>query len=564
MPTTSTLIKFGLYVLEVKQDGSLSAADLQPFSNLNDLRTGTATNRPYASYEPDYWLLDGNYKFLPADPSSVHLGMMSASISDASGDFDTPPVLTITFSKTHSAPSLILRFGESSGDYADDINIAYYDAVDGLIRSDDYAPADVVFSTDVPVDDFKKIVITFNSTNRPYRYLRLTAIDYGDLLTLDSASIKSASAVEEIDQLSGEVRYCTLDLRLYSSDAQFSILNPTGYYASLADRQPLLVYEQVDNEQVFIGQYYLDDWENASATEIELRCIDRLGVLDTQTYRGGIWTTPIAVEDLLEEILADIAPYELDDDLLGITLAGWLPICSYREALQQIGFAVGASVNCARSGVVQIRATKLASVETATDTIPRSQQGAGGGPVILLPLVTGVEVTSHDYTAVATSQQVFSGSLAAGDYEFKFSQPLHDLSISGATITESGANYALINVATSGTVTLSGQIYAETTRVTAVYTPDTGSLVENIKRVTDATLVSAANAGTVAQRIYDYFQQRYKKKVRLFAPTNLQPGQVVTVDTLQGGDVRGVIEKMDSDLTGGFVVKAEIVGVLDE
>jgi hypothetical protein len=132
----------------------------------------------------------------------------------------------------------------------------------------------------------------------------------------------------------------------------------------------------------------------------------------------------------------------------------------------------------------------------------------GSGSISLLPQVTGVEVTAHNYLSTSTSRELYNGALGAGSHEIVFSEPMHDLSVSGATITESGANYAILNVVTPGTVTLSGQTYNDTTRVFGVYSPPSPSLVQNILQVQDATLVNSANGATVADRIYNYHQQR--------------------------------------------------------
>jgi hypothetical protein len=81
----------------------------------------------------------------------------------------------------------------------------------------------------------------------------------------------------------------------------------------------------------------------------------------------------------------------------------------------------------------------------------------------------------------------------------------------------------------------------------------------NVLKVESAYLVNIDNLTEVAQRISDYYQQRYVQKVKLFAPS-IEVGQVVEVETLYNRKIRGVVEKIDANLSG-FVVKAEIVGV---
>jgi hypothetical protein len=565
MPKTSTRVSFGLFDLALKGDSSLACTSLQPFSKLADLKSGNASNRPYASYEPNFWLLDGQYKFLPEDATAVHVGLMSLAMSDASGDFAVAPVLTVTFGEVHSTESLSLVFATYSGDYCSALTIAYYNASNVLIRADAYTPTGVEFTTGQAVANFKRIAITFTKTSRPYRYLRVSALDYGELISFEGTAIKAASLIEEVDQLSAELRYNVLDLSLYSADAQFSIINPTGDYASLAERQPLDVYETVDGVSQYVGRYYLDDWQNLSDTNYQFTATDILGVLDAVPYRGGMWLgAGIAIQDLIEAVLGPVSvPYELDSELMGTMVRGWLPSGSYRQALQQIGFAVGASITGSRSGVIRIFKARIAANESAGQTITKAQKGQEQA-LSLKPLVTGVEVTAHNYSIGGESQVVMNGQYEAGLHEVTFSEPMYALSVDGATIIESGVNYAVLLVVAAGTVTLTGLKYIDTTAVTSIHAPSLPAGVRpNVLRIEKATLVHAGNVSAVAQRVYNYYQQRYLQKVKLYAPS-VEPGSVVVVDTLYSKQLRAVVEKMETDLALGFTSQVELTGVAHE
>lgn len=570
MTVTSPQVSFGLYALEIKADGMPSATDVQDFANLNDLRTGNTTSRPFATYEPDFWLLDGGYKFLPDTTTDVHVGLMSLSMSDENGVFDTPPVLTINFHMMmtleevpiYSTQGLVLHFAEYSDDYANSITVAFYDSSGSLIRSDAYAPTSWNFATDQVVDDFKKIIITFNSTNKPYRYLRLRGIDYGELILFDGTDIRSASVVEEINLLSTEVPAGTLELTIHSDDADFSLINPAGIYAALSERQPLSVHEIVGYQSVYIGQFYLDTWENVSDTLIKFNCVDLLGVLDSQTCYGGIWLTPITVKNLIANLLEPIyAAYDLDTNLEAIEVTGWLPAGTYRQALQQIGFAIGAYVTCARSGAIKIQQSVLAEDATPIYTITKAEKGQDQS-LTLTTRVTGVEVTAHNYVSTSDAIQLYNGTLAVGTYTITFTQPVHDLAITGANLVIGGVNYAIIEVTSPGTVTLNGELYIDTAQVYGVYDTTLSSTTKtNVLSITDATLVNSGNVQEITQRVYDYHQQRYLQKLRMYAPL-AEVGNAVLIDTLYDAQVQGIIEKMELDLTGGFIAQAEVLGVI--
>lgn len=565
MPITYPRVTFGLYALSMKLGATFACDDVQTFSKVTDLKTGNVATKPYATYEPDFWVLDGGYKFKPVDDDIVHVGLMSLSMSDENGSFAVSPELSITFENVQSIDGITIRFSRYTDDYAANIDIGYYDTEDNLIYTDSFEPDSWEFSVDQSVDSVKKIIIFFNNTNKPYRYLRVTGIDFGTLITFEGSAIQTATVVQEIHPISLKLPIDTLELSLFSNDSEFSIINPTGAFSKLKENQPLDIYEFVNSEIVYIGQFYLSTWENPTDNQIKFKAIDRFGVIDGLEYLGGIWTTATNAEDLIDEILTAVnAPYELDPELIGEQIKGWLPICTYREALQQIAFAIGAHVTCSRAGVIRIIKTTLASEYTEYEyTITKAQKGVDQ-KLVLLPFVTGVEVTTHNYINDATSTTLFNGTLTAGTHTIKFSEPHRSLSVSGATISESGANYAILTVASTGTVTLSGLGYKDTQTsysvVNGALDADTPERTVTIKNV---TLIHNNNAATIAQRVYDYYQQRYQQDVKLYAPS-VEPGKSVSVETLYNREIGGVMEKMEIDLANGFTAKAKIVGVVLE
>lgn len=436
-----------------------------------------------------------------------------------------------------------------------------------------------------------------------------------------------ANLVEEFSPLSITLPINTLKFSMYSADTDFSIINPAGVFEKLATQQPMTLYEMVDDVQRYLGQYFLDTWENKNEQIKEFTCIDIIGVLDKyDDYMGGMWLTPVTVGELFSDVLDPIdIDYEIDPDVAAVELTGWLPISTRREALQQIAFAAGAYVLSARrdsivigkltqaaietsgfrtgvgatgqsrvwkmrwrgaqsfvytgSGVVtrgyrsgvpaagqsrvwgkRWRASQWEGVQPIVD-IPATEQGARR--VTLRPQVTGVEVTAHDIIEGTGSLELLNQALAAGTHVITFQQPVHTLTVTGATITVSGANYAVINVATAGTVTLSGLVYVASDRTYSKYLPAAPGRKDNIIKVEDATLVTSGNGETVLRSIFDYYQQRYEQNMKLFAPSEYSAvGATVDVETLYSNRLFGVIEKMTTNLTGGMIAQTQVVGII--
>jgi hypothetical protein len=572
MTTTSPIVSFGRDAMAIRDDiASLTCADKQTFVDLSDLETGIFAEG-YATYEPDYWLLDGSYRFMPAtDP---HVGLMSASMSDASGVFASPPTLTIIFNSVHSSDKQTFRF--STTDYPSTLfYVGFYDASDVLIQEDTYTVTGPEFSITQTVTDFKKIIIAIETTNKPYRYARLARIDFDILTTFTGTEIKSARVVEQINPLSVELPSNEIEFTLFSSEGDFSIVAPAGAYANLQYKEPVDVHEQIGNATIYIGRFYLDEWESISANEAKFTASDAIGLLEQPTYLSaiyGMWViggAGVLSEDLIADVMEDATgvAYELDASLEGISVYGWIPVVNCREALQQICFRIGAYASCSRSNVIQIRPMELASDLVAYDHTLTATDKALASPLKLRPLVTGVEVTSHDYVSnLGGAIQVrFEKTLAVGQYTIIFDGPRQAGSWTGTAVTDplvSGVNWQLLDVTTGGTVIFESEGFTDSMLVNGIYN---GSLPAgtpaNVLSILDATLVHAAIGSTVAQRVYDYFEQRYLQKTKLFASL-IALGDSVLVDVQSSRQIAGIAERMTTDLAGGYVSDVEIIGVV--
>ena len=83
------------------------------------------------------------------------------------------------------------------------------------------------------VANFNKMVITFNSMNKPGRYLKLQSVIYGLTLEFENEEVTEAALLEEVDITSSELTINTFDVGLYSESDDFNIFNPKGIYNDL-------------------------------------------------------------------------------------------------------------------------------------------------------------------------------------------------------------------------------------------------------------------------------------------------------------------------------------------
>ena len=245
-----------------------------------------------------------------------------------------------------------------------------------------------------------------------------------------------------------------------------------------------------------------------------------MGALTGMVHTGGIYTGQ-TVEEVVKEICGNI-PSLIKSVYAGVKLYGWLPYAdgkerSARDNLSQVLFAIGAYLRTDLNGVLRIE-----PLWDGTASLIDVDRSYTGGTVKYDSPISAVTVTEHQYVAGTEVKELFSGTAQNGDI-ITFSEPMHSLSATGFTILESGANYAKIS---AGAGALTGKAYIHNTRL--ITQPVTAGAVENVKSVTDATLVSLVNSYAVAKRLADYYRCR-ETITNDIVSGHEKPGHVVSV-----------------------------------
>lgn len=266
--------------------------------------------------------------------------------------------------------------------------------------------------------------------------------------------------------------------------------------SSLPNNTPIIVYRGGEIKARFVSSGV----SRIGPVTYQLTGRSPMGALTGMVHTGGIYTGQI-VKDVVKEICGNI-PSLIKSVYAGVKLYGWLPYAdgkerSARDNLAQVLFAIGAYLRTDLNGVLRIE-----PLWDGTASLIDVDRSYAGGTVKYDSPISAVTVTEHQYVAGTEVKDLFSGTAQNGDI-ITFSEPMHSLSATGFTILESGANYAKIS---AGTGTLTGKAYIHNTRL--ITQPVTAGTVENIKSVTDATLVSLVNSYAVAKRLADYYRCR--------------------------------------------------------
>ncbi|NCB52289.1 MAG: hypothetical protein EOM54_10460 [Clostridia bacterium] len=494
---SETVLEFGIIDTAAAADATPSTNGAQAFSDLGsvlDIENEAVDNTITGEWHA--WGLDGTMeKYDSAD----EYGYWSTYLSGADGTYSTPPVLTASFSANHTSLGVTLGF---AGDcWCSEVNVKWYDGADALLYSVDFEPDSFKYFCEQTVENYRKVVVTFNKTNLPYRYVKLESIIFGAIKVLGSGDIISAKLHEAADISATEVPYGYLDAEIYSSDSNFDILNPQGVYAALQSRQPITVRQLVGGALTRVAKVYLTDWESDSEDTMAITAVDALGIADSMPWEKTLYSTTTSASTVIEAIgSASGVSVSVASAFSASSVLGLLNDGTCLEAFQQVALAIGAYLHDNRDGVAHFDEISTASIAALTsshifrDPAPK---------LTLKTLVTGVEVTPHSF----------------------------DLSGSDTPGTPVG-----------------------------VYLPDlpAGS-AENVISIADATLAHSGNALAIAQRLYALWQRRYQYEFSGILGGAERCGLGLTASA-QNGYVVGNIKILDIDLTGGYLGNFVIVG----
>lgn len=324
---------------------------------------------------------------------------------------------------------------------------------------------------------------------------------------------------------------------------------------AFAKNDPIRVWE--NDSDASMQTYYLRSITRTGATSYRLVAWSAVGLLAAMAHKGGIYTGQ-TVAEAVKEICGNV-PVVVKSVFANTKLYGWLPYCqpkadrrgkSARDNLVQVLFAIGAYLTTDLNGVLHIDALW----DGVSSTIGSNRMYASGGKVSYSDPISAVTVTEHQYIAGTDEKELFSGTSQQGDI-ITFSEPMHSLTATGFTILESGANYAKIS---SGSGSLKGKTYIHNTRL--VTQTVTENAAENVKSVTDATLVSLVNSSAVAKRLADYYKCRETITNGIVSGQE-KPGHVVSVyHPYDKKMVSACIVSLDTTMSG--TLKSEMAALV--
>ena len=355
----------------------------------------------------------------------------------------------------------------------------------------------------------------------------------------DDETLRNGNEYQITSLIADELQADTIELEVKCNNKDIVVFT---------ENAPLQYYR----ENILRSTYYVQSIKRIGGDKYTISADSAMGLLMKRLHVGGIYTGQ-AVKEVVNEICGNI-PILVKTVFADTKLYGWLPYCkppksSARNNLAQVLYAIGAALTTDNNGVLRVEPLW----DGTSSSIGETRLYFDGSVETEKP-ISAVTVTEHQYIAGTDEKELFSGTSQQGDI-ITFSEPMHSLTATGFTILESGANYAKIS---SGSGSLKGKTYIHNTRL--VTQTVTENAAENVKSVTDATLVSLVNSSAVAKRLADYYKCRETITNGIVSGQE-KPGHVVSVyHPYDKKMVSACIVSLDTTMSG--TLKSEMAALV--
>lgn len=348
--TISATVEFDLVDPQAQSNCTPTANTSAGIGGVTQAMDGMTQLKKYMCEENNWTRLDGSF-YTPPKPSdnitADSVGRWSGHLSDGSTNFSPYPVLTLTQSAPFTSMGLTFIFSPLTGDYCDSLQIVTTDLSLNVNTYYVYPNSPSYFWSQ-QLTNVTSVVVTFYSTNTPYRRVHLSEVLYGEQFLWTGQNLFNLDILEEFDLLGNSAPPKEVHASVANNLNSFNL-----FIGDLQKKQPLkpylnLIYPNGTQETVPMGYFYLFNWmSDANYLSSTLYARDLLDLMDgttfyTYNYSGSL----ITLYDLAVAIIQDFQVqatlkirYQIDPALLGITTTGVLSAMSHHDALMYVAQA---------------------------------------------------------------------------------------------------------------------------------------------------------------------------------------------------------------------------------
>lgn len=357
-------ITFGNVDTTAATDGEWESNGAASISEFETVDYAYQYGDTYAALELNRWALDGKTLIVPTG-EDVQDGFISSLMSDAEGNFSTPPVITREFSLKHIFPGLTLTFDTRQQEWPLEVTADFY--LNGaVVDTQTVSITSVQTTISTTATEVDKVTITFDRC-LPYRRPRLENVLYGLNVQFVNKDIVSTQQKHDVDPLSRRLPTETMQFTILDYEHKYDPDNPAGIYAYVDKNSPIEIqfgYELPDGSVEWLkpDNYVLNAKPSAQNNQAAFNGTGLIGSLTGTFYKSKLGSK--SLYDMAQEVLLDAGltlteqgenPWEIDDALKDMFTTAALPIDTHMNCLQLIAHAACCRLYTDDDNIIHIR-----------------------------------------------------------------------------------------------------------------------------------------------------------------------------------------------------------------
>lgn len=357
-------ITFGNVDTTAATDGEWESNGAASISEFETVDYAYQYGDTYAALELNRWALDGKTLIVPTG-EAVQDGFISSLMSDAEGNFSTPPVITREFSLKHIFPGLTLTFDTRQQEWPLEVTADFY--LNGeVVDTQTVSITSVQTTISTTATEVDKVTITFDRC-LPYRRPRLENVLYGLNVQFVNKDIVSTQQKHDVDPLSRRLPTETMQFTILDYEHKYDPDNPAGIYAYVDKNSPIEIqfgYELPDGSVEWLkpDNYVLNAKPSAQNNQATFNGTGLIGSLTGTFYKSKLGSK--SLYDMAQEVLLDAGltlteqgenPWEIDDALKDMFTTAALPIDTHMNCLQLIAHAACCRLYTDDDNIIHIR-----------------------------------------------------------------------------------------------------------------------------------------------------------------------------------------------------------------
>jgi len=250
----------------VKRGATVATSGQASFSRSDQLvnHIAHAAGR-IATFEPDFWRLDGSFMLPPANHDGLtEVGFVSSQISSSSGNFAVNPEIAVDFATPFSPKCVSMVFDTATGEVVDTARFRCFDPAGQVVLDETISGNRAIqMTTRGGATNVARVVVELIRTAQPFRRGRVVELHFGPVLEFDNNDIVSVTNIRQGDPSGRSLPTNKLTARILNK-ARFDVLDDTSYAADLTERLTMTHTHSIKqgNRQTwtFCGNFYLDSW----------------------------------------------------------------------------------------------------------------------------------------------------------------------------------------------------------------------------------------------------------------------------------------------------------------